>query len=312
MSDHKMTSGEVEDDGRLAVASEEMTGTASEAGTEGNTQHGGPPTKRSRSGFNSQAHTLVGKVEERSRSGFNRQAHTLAGKVAALHKWKEEEGNPTFGRKELLVWYEKTYHLPLPKNTFRTWCKQRADIRLAASSIPPNDQEHVRRMMGDGKLRTLNNALFHWFESQTSKVNLTGPLIKHAAREIFGEFSEAEQEEIKRNTSFNFSDKWLAAWKRKYQIAQRKSDGGEAGSAPVEARINMPKLLAGVDPRRIFNVDESALLWKQKSRYRLGTPDIAHMMGTKQDYAKDRLTVNFAVNATGDVKSTLQVSRPLL
>jgi hypothetical protein len=36
------------------------------------------------------------------------------------------------------------------------------------------------------------------------------------------------------------------------------------------------------------------------------------MMGTKQDYAKDRLTVNFAVNATGDVKSTLQVSRPLL
>ena len=251
MSDHKMTSGEVEGDGRPvsqasdeAVASEEMAGTASEAGTGINTQDGRPA--------------------KRIRRGFNRQAHTIAGKVAALKKWKEEEGNPKFGRKELLAWYEETYHVPLPKNTFRTWCKNRADIHSAASSIPPDDQEHVTRMMRDGKLGALNKALFHWFESNKYRANLTGPLIKEAAREIFGEFSEAEQMEMKRNTSFNFSDKWLAAWKRRYQISQRKSDGGEAGSAPTDSALE-----AGAERDALSS--QEAL----RERARLASPGVA-------------------------------------
>ena len=87
--------------------------------------------------------------------------------------------------------------------------------------------------------------------------------------------------------------------------------GGEASSAPIEsityAQLHQPNVIECVPEERIFNVDESGLLYKQKPKYRLGTEALKGMAGKKDENAKERITVNFALNATGTIKTPLQV-----
>ena len=90
-----------------------------------------------------------------------------------------------------------------------------------------------------------------------------------------------------------------------------KTKGGEASSAPIEsityAQLHLPNVIECVPEERIFNVDESGLLYKQKPKYRLGTEALKGKAGKKDENAKERITVNFALNATGTIKTPLQV-----
>ena len=62
-------------------------------------------------------------------------------------------------------------------------------------------------------------------------------------------------------------------------------------------------MLECVPEERVFNVDESGLLYKQKPKYRLGTEALRGKAGKKDESAKERIIVNFALNATGTIKT---------
>ena len=76
---------------------------------------------------------------------------------------------------------------------------------------------------------------------------------------------------------------------------------------PIEsvtyAQLHLPNMLECVPEERIFNVDESGLLYKQKPKYRLGTEALRGKAGKKDESAKEHIIVNFALNATGMIKT---------
>lgn len=99
---------------------------------------------------------------------------------------------------------------------------------------------------------------------------------------------------------FKGSVGWIENFKKRHNL-KLYNIHGEAASAPIqdlnEMRKNLQEKLIEYDPENIFNCDETGLFWKMKPTHTISNGPVS---GTKQ--SKDRVTVLFTCNATGNEK----------
>ena len=100
--------------------------------------------------------------------------------------------------------------------------------------------------------------------------------------------------------SLNFSNGWLHSFKTRNKIKQIKTHGesGSANTEDIEEYFpELVSLIANYDPKDIYNFDESALFFRVEPDRTLASKLIE---GKKKN--KERITIGFCVNSTGDDK----------
>ncbi|CAD7083728.1 unnamed protein product [Hermetia illucens] len=114
---------------------------------------------------------------------------------------------------------------------------------------------------------------------------------------------KSKQFAVTLNKDFNPTTGWLWRWQKREGISLKKIHG-EAASADSESANNFinilfPNLIEGYKSSDIFNADESGLFFKALPVSTLSRKE-SHNNGFKS--SKDRLTLLFICNATGDYK----------
>ncbi|CAD7093787.1 unnamed protein product [Hermetia illucens] len=120
---------------------------------------------------------------------------------------------------------------------------------------------------------------------------------------------KSKQFAVTLNKDFNPTTGWLWRWQKREGISLKKIHG-EAASADSESANNFintlfPNLIEGYKSSDIFNADESGLFFKALPVSTLSRKE-SHNNGFKS--SKDRLTLLFICNATGDYKKAKFIS----
>lgn len=158
----------------------------------------------------------------------------------------------------------------------------------------------AKKKQRGGRVEELEEKLIKWYRWMDSqhgiKMVVTDDLLLQKAKEI-GASIKLELDENK----FNYSLMWLHKFKRRFNIGTVILHG-EAGSADMDnvkaVRRDIPRLLADVEPHRIYNCDETGLFYRQLPRRTM--IDLSNKKGKRgAKLAKDRLTLLVFSNATG-------------
>ncbi|CAD7089683.1 unnamed protein product [Hermetia illucens] len=120
---------------------------------------------------------------------------------------------------------------------------------------------------------------------------------------------KSKQFAVTLNKDFNPTTGWLWRWQKRDGISLKKIHG-ETASADSESANNFintlfPNLIEGYKSSDIFNADESGLFFKALPVSTLSRKE-SHNNGFKS--SKDRLTLLFICNATGDYKKAKFIS----
>lgn len=121
---------------------------------------------------------------------------------------------------------------------------------------------------------------------------------------------KAKQFNVKINSEFNPSAGWLYRWQRREGIKLRKIHG-EASSANEEGANDytndvLPSLISSYKAADIFNADESGLFIRALPKT-TWNKEGCQIKGFKT--SKDRLTLLFICNATGDYKKVIVIGK---
>lgn len=161
----------------------------------------------------------------------------------------------------------------------------------------------------DPFLEKMEKMLNIWIEDQNQKsAPLSGLIIRSKASHIYESLKHSEAEATTSTESekpFQASRGWFENFKKRFNLHNLKL-AGEAASADHEAAKRYPAELAahiatkGYLPDQVFNADETGLFWKKMPSRTFISRDQRTAPGFKA--AKDRLTLLFCANASGDFK----------
>jgi hypothetical protein len=143
-----------------------------------------------------------------------------------------------------------------------------------------------------------------WLDDQAQRrIPVSQAIISAKAKSLYYDLKKQMRESAKDEPLFSASNGWFNRFKRRASLHNLKLTG-EAASADIHAASTFPAELAklieqgGYCASQIFNVDETALLWKKMP----ATTFLAKEEKTTQGHklAKDRLTLLLGGNASGD------------
>ena len=159
-----------------------------------------------------------------------------------------------------------------------------------------NQNQNIKRKFKNFDSIKLDEQVYEWFTHQRSKnIPISGTILQEKAREI----AESLGDNL---GSFKASNGWLEKFRKRHNISHRVISG-ESSSVDI-ATVNdwiqrIPNITENYDARDIFNCDETGLFYK-------AMPDTSLTLNTEsckgEKKSKDRLTILFCVNATGEEK----------
>ena len=179
-------------------------------------------------------------------------------------------------------------------------------------------KENILKSVSDGTLRPtaktlpnrsrqrdLDDAVYKWFQEMRKPTFRCKPLAIARSHIQARALVEAEKRGI---TGFRASDGWFSNWRKRNGVGPSLRLYGEAGDVSyLQFEAEMAKLREQLEeqnfePDNIFNMDETGLFYRAMPARTYLAPDESRktVRGTKSLKAKDRVTVLFCVNATGN------------
>lgn len=191
----------------------------------------------------------------------------------------------------------------LPESTIRTILKNKQKIKEAVASVSLNARKQVCRTRSTG-INRIETMLHTWIIDQRRKnVPLDTMTILCKARSLREDLNS--EQDVSSNVKCEFSVGWLARFKARYNLRNVRLHG-ETNSADKEAIPLFKKELLQVisdnnySLKQIYNADETSLYWKKMQDRSFVSEEEHEPTGFK--IPKDRLTLLFTSNASGDAK----------
>ncbi len=156
----------------------------------------------------------------------------------------------------------------------------------------------------------IDNAVFKWFKEMRKPTFRCKPLAIARSHIQARAMVEAERMGIE---GFRASNGWFSNWRKRNGVGRSLRLYGEAGDVTyLEFEAAMAELREKLEeenyePDNIFNMDETGMFYRAMPARTYLAPDESRktVRGTKSLKAKDRVTVLFCVNATGNYLSRL-------
>ncbi|XP_045128616.1 tigger transposable element-derived protein 1-like [Portunus trituberculatus] len=198
-----------------------------------------------------------------------------------------------------------------PESTVRSVRKNKENL---AASVKVFSRFPSARTLADTSQRNrllaiMEHYLNEWvIRRDREKGDLSGPAIRSQARLYFD--SVCRKKNVNPPPHFAASVGWLAAFKKRYEVKYALKHG-ESRSADEEAARTYPEIFqrlvteGGYSRDQIFNCDETGIYWKRAPKSTLIAKNERQARGVKP--SKDRITVLFTANASGDCLMKPQV-----
>ncbi|XP_053885320.1 major centromere autoantigen B [Malaclemys terrapin pileata] len=155
-----------------------------------------------------------------------------------------------------------------------------------------------RKRGREGKAPAVDRALFTWLkEKRAQGAMLAGPAVKEKARQLAASLGLND---------FKASDGWFTRWKKRFNVACEKEQGGKQSADKPTAEQwqceKLPRLLEKFSLADIYNADETGLYLKGLWDRGLGEKNEKQEGGKA---SKDRVTVLVCANMDGSDKRPL-------
>eukprot|EP00968_Pinguiococcus_pyrenoidosus_P024189 scaffold4382_cov372-Pinguiococcus_pyrenoidosus.AAC.1 len=192
-------------------------------------------------------------------------------------------------REQLVQHVKGKFGLDISKSYLTNLRKRKAEVRCRYKNA--NVHEKRKKSSHRSNVEELNEALAGWLtKMEEKKVPITDAVLKEKARQL--------GQGLTLPPNFAYSNTWLLNFKRSFGVSSQTMHGeaDAADQAGIDrAREYIPRLLAGVELKDIYNLDETALLFRKLPTRSLM---LSKRAGGKR--AKDRITLNFIVSADGN------------
>ncbi|XP_064647061.1 tigger transposable element-derived protein 6-like [Lineus longissimus] len=184
------------------------------------------------------------------------------------------------------------------KTQVSTVLKRKAEYLDAYEENAPTER---KRLNVSSELQDVDDLTWKWFQQARShSLPVSGPMIQEIARQIALGLDKKD---------FKASNGWLEKWKTRHNINQ-VTICGESESVDDnmvdEWKKKLPELVAGYDPKDIFNMDETGLFYCALPCKTLRVRGDECKGGKK---SKDRITASLCVNLEGDFEQTLIIGK---
>lgn len=204
---------------------------------------------------------------------------------------QEAEKHPYFTQ------YQLAKDFKISQSAVSKILKRKSEIKKSFETvINPN----TKRIRG-APFELINEKVYEFFSSARATGHIiSGPIIKSKALEIA---------QFLKIPDFKASDGWLDKFKNRYGLVY-KSLRGEANSVDQKTEAawieHIRILLQGMDPKNVYNCDETALFFRALPNKSL-VSKLEECRGTK--LLKDRISVLFCANWAGERLPPLVIGR---
>uniref|UniRef100_UPI00358EA44C tigger transposable element-derived protein 1-like n=1 Tax=Myxine glutinosa TaxID=7769 RepID=UPI00358EA44C len=192
--------------------------------------------------------------------------------------------------------------LNLAASTIRTIMKNADKIKASAPTTSKLPSTKVTRSRSH-LLEKMENRLNIWVDDRTQRnMPMSQLIIMEKARHIFNHIQEEKEDT---SVTFTAIRGWFDRLKQRSNLHSIHICG-ESASADHQADIEFPDKLKVIiehgnyPPQLVFNVNETELFWKPMPSCTIISREGSHASGFKA--SKDRLTLLFGSNASGDFK----------
>ncbi|XP_058790941.1 tigger transposable element-derived protein 1-like [Phymastichus coffea] len=219
----------------------------------------------------------------------NRKVMSLADKLKILNSLRDGDKVAAIARR-----------FEVNESTIRTIRDSEAKIRESAQILGQHAQ--AAKVVRHNFIEKAEEMLMIWIQDFIHKKI---PLSTAAIRDQAIVFHTHLCEKYNKTEKFNASKGWFERFKARFMLHNVKFSG-ESSSADHEAARVFPAQVREVIaekhfvPDQIFNCDETGLFWKRMPSRTWLTKEELRAPGFK--VAKDRFTLLFCVNATGNLK----------
>ena len=218
-----------------------------------------------------------------------RNVLTLQKKIELLDKLARGESAASVGR-----------FFGVNESTVRTIKKSEATIRSSVAAGTSKSAK-VSFMPRDRNMVKMEKALSLWMDDMEQRhVPMDTNLVKNKAFSLFKKFKEESGGE---GVDFQASKGWFENFKKCQGLHNVKLTGESASADKVAAAVFPTELQELIEekgylPQQVFNADETGLFWKRMPSRTFIAKEEKQAQGFKP--AKDRLTLVFCGNASGD------------
>lgn len=183
------------------------------------------------------------------------------------------------------------------QNTLSTILKNKDAIIQAFES---SNYSPARKRMRTAAHSDVQDALYEWFKVVRSKnIPVSGPTLMTKANSLASELGL---------TNFSATNGFIERFKNRHGIVSKVLCGEGAAASETDAdnwkNNKLPHLIENVEPRNIFNIDETGLFYKMTPNRTLDVRG-QKCFGGKQ--SKERITVLVGANMDGSEKIKLLV-----
>ncbi|XP_059939309.1 tigger transposable element-derived protein 1-like isoform X2 [Mesoplodon densirostris] len=205
-------------------------------------------------------------------------------------------------RGEKMVDVAHSYNLN--RSTIGSIVKNKDKIMEHVKSAMPMTSTIITKKRGK-VMEEMEKLLSVWMQDQRQRrVPLSLMLIQEKAKSLYEDLKKKHGEESE-GKSFNASRSWVHRFKARAKLHNVKVSDKAASTDTVAAREFPETLREIIDegaylPEQVFNVDETGLYWKRMPDRSYISKEEKLMPGYKA--SKDRLTLLFGGNASGDMK----------
>ncbi|XP_057575413.1 tigger transposable element-derived protein 1-like isoform X2 [Hippopotamus amphibius kiboko] len=205
-------------------------------------------------------------------------------------------------RGEKMVDVAQSYNLN--RSTIGSIVKNKDKIMEHVKSAMPMTSTIITKKRGK-VMEEMEKLLSVWMQDQRQRrVPLSLILIQEKAKSLYEDLKKKHGEESE-GKSFNASRSWVHRFKARAKLRAVKVSDRAASADAVAAREFPETLREIIDegaylPEQVFNVDETGLYWKRMPDRSYISKEEKLTPGYKA--AKDRLTLLFGGNASGDMK----------
>nr|XP_040564958.1 tigger transposable element-derived protein 4-like [Lepeophtheirus salmonis]XP_040564959.1 tigger transposable element-derived protein 4-like [Lepeophtheirus salmonis] len=165
--------------------------------------------------------------------------------------------------------------------------KRKEEVISAVNNNMDGQRKRSKRVTG---YDDLNSLTWKWFQEATSRINISGPLLKEKALEFAKDLSLYD---------FKASNGWLESFLKRHNIALDKMGGekGDVSEKVVEEWMDkIHGLCEGYLPKNIFSMGETGLFFNDCSRHKFYTEN-SDCAGDKK--SKVKLTIALCASLTG-------------